>query len=55
MARTLLATFLAWLVPGAGHVMLGRTLRGVIIFIIIGAMFWTGVGLGGVMTECRGV
>jgi TM2 domain-containing membrane protein YozV len=44
------ALFLAWLVPGAGHVYLGRTRRGVIIFLVIGATFWSGVAMGGVMT-----
>ncbi|MCE5325753.1 MAG: hypothetical protein LLG01_05010 [Planctomycetaceae bacterium] len=44
------AAVLAWLVPGAGHVYLGRPVRGAIIFIIIAATFWSGVGIGGVMT-----
>lgn len=42
--------FLAWLVPGAGHVYAGRLTRGIIIFVMIGATFWTGVALGGVKT-----
>ncbi len=46
----LLAMFLAYLVPGAGHVYLGRTARGLIIFLVIGGLFWSGVGMGGVMT-----
>ncbi len=46
----ILAAGLAWLVPGAGHVYLGRPVRGAIIFIIIAATFWAGVGIGGVMT-----
>ncbi len=45
-----LALVLAWIVPGLGHIYLGRHLRGVIIFLAIGATFWTAVGLGGVMT-----
>ena len=44
------ALFLAWLIPGAGHAYLGRPLRGAIIFIVIGATFWGGIALGGVMT-----
>jgi TM2 domain-containing membrane protein YozV len=46
----MLALLLAWLVPGAGHVYLGRNTRGVIIFLTIGATFWIGVAMGGVMT-----
>ena len=46
----LLAAALAWLIPGAGHVYLGRAKRGVIIFVTIGATFWAGVAMGGVLT-----
>ena len=46
----ILALILAWLVPGAGHVYIGRVRRGVIIFITITATFWAGVAMGGVMT-----
>ena len=41
---------LAWLVPGAGHFYLGRRVRGVIIFVVIGATFWGGMAVGGVLT-----
>jgi len=41
---------LGWLIPGAGHVCIGRAWRGVIIFLVIGATFWAGVGMGGVLT-----
>lgn len=44
------AGLLAWLVPGMGHVYLGRVKRGVILFITITATFWAGVAVGGVMT-----
>jgi len=47
------AAFLAWIVPGAGHVYLGRTGRGVILFVTIAATFWAGVAIGGVMTVDR--
>lgn len=49
-AVPILVVFLAWLVPGAGHAYVGRVRRGVIIFLTITAMFWTGVAVGGVMT-----
>ncbi|MBS3822246.1 MAG: hypothetical protein GVY16_06900 [Planctomycetes bacterium] len=46
----LIATALAWLLPGAGHVYLGRRVRGAILFVTITATFWSGVAMGGVMT-----
>jgi TM2 domain-containing membrane protein YozV len=49
-ASPLLALFLAWLIPGAGHAYLGRRARGIVIFVTIGATFWAGVAIGGVMT-----
>ena len=41
---------LAWIVPGAGHVFIGRPARGLIIFVTITATFWAGIAMGGVMT-----
>lgn len=46
----LVALILAWIVPGAGHIYLGRKTRGVIILVTIAAIFWGGVAMGGVMT-----
>jgi len=50
--RTLpwLAALLAWIIPGAGHVYIGRVARGIIIFLTVAATFWTGIAIGGVMT-----
>ncbi len=45
-----IAGILAWLIPGAGHVYLRRTLRGLIICICINGLFWTGVAFGGIFT-----
>ena len=45
-----LVVFLAWLVPGSGHVYVGHVGRGVIVFLAISALFWSGVAVGGVMT-----
>ena len=50
VANSVVAMMLAWIIPGAGHIFLGRWVRGVIIFITIGATFWSGVALGGVLT-----
>jgi TM2 domain-containing membrane protein YozV len=44
------ALMLACIIPGAGHVYMGRVRRGIIIFVTITALFWTGVGVGGVLT-----
>lgn len=49
----LLALLLAWIVPGAGHIYLGRVKRGIVILVTIAAMFWAGVAVGGVMTVDR--
>lgn len=46
----LIATVLALVLPGMGHVYLGRAKRGVIIFITLTALFWSGIAVGGVMT-----
>ncbi len=48
LTRTALAGFLAWLLPGAGHLYLGERHRGVIFLVVIAATFWGGVAMGGV-------
>jgi TM2 domain-containing membrane protein YozV len=45
-----LGVFLAWLIPGAGHIYLGRPVRGITIFVAITLTFWSGIALGGIMT-----
>ena len=45
-----LAGMLAWIIPGAGHVYLGRTVRGIIICVCVNGMFWAGMAMGGVFT-----
>lgn len=47
------AMVLAWLIPGAGHIYLGRVTRGIVIFVAIAALFWAGVAFGGVTTVDR--
>ena len=46
----LTAGALAWIVPGAGHVFIGRPVRGIVLCLTIAATFWAGVAMGGVMT-----
>ena len=40
------AAFLAWLVPGAGHLYLGCRLKAAIFFVVIHAVFVGGMALG---------
>src|SRR3982750_4957010 len=42
-----LAAFLAWLVPGLGHVYQGRTGKGVLFFVCIVGTFFYGMYIGG--------
>jgi hypothetical protein len=49
-ANPILAAILAWIVPGLGHIYLGRKVRGIVIGLAIAATFWTGIALGGVLT-----
>jgi len=44
------AGVLAWAIPGAGHILLRRTTRGIIIFLCVTGLFWTGMGIGGAFT-----
>lgn len=42
-----LVGFLAWLVPGSGHLFLGRWLRGVLAGVVVWTLFLVGLFLGG--------
>ncbi|MBV8881707.1 MAG: hypothetical protein JO332_17250 [Planctomycetaceae bacterium] len=41
------AFFLAWLVPGAGHVLLGKWKKGLFFFLILGATYAFGMWIAG--------
>ncbi len=41
--RALIPCFLAWLVPGAGHLYLGKRGRAAIFFLVVVAMFVLGL------------
>jgi hypothetical protein len=41
------ALILGWLVPGAGHVLTGRWVRGLLLFLSITSMFWMGLAMQG--------
>lgn len=46
--RMVVATVLAFIVPGLGHVYVGRKAQGYIFFAVLTATFWGGVAIGGV-------
>ena len=37
----------AWLVPGAGHLMTGQSRKAIVFFVVLGLMFWIGLGFRG--------
>ena len=43
----MLALLLGWLIPGAGHILLGKYIRGGLLFVSIVGMFLVGLGLQG--------
>lgn len=45
----------AWLVPGAGHLLLGKRIRGAIIFATVLLCFLVGVLMRGPMFEVTGI
>lgn len=47
VASPLLAAFLAWIIPGAGHLMLKKTARGALFFVLVVSALWIGCGLQG--------
>jgi hypothetical protein len=49
----LLAAFLAWIMPGAGHLYLRKRARGLVLLVTIAVLFWGGVAIGGAMTVSR--
>lgn len=46
--RMAMAGFLSWMLPGAGHLLIGERARGVILIAVIAVTFWTGIAVGGV-------
>ena len=41
------ALIVGWLIPGVGHVLTGRWIRGLLLFVSIAAMFWLGIAMQG--------
>jgi hypothetical protein len=46
-SRAIPALVLAWLIPGAGHVLIGDLRRGCIFFVVLTATFGIGLAFGG--------
>jgi hypothetical protein len=42
-----LALLLGWLIPGAGHLLLGKPIRALLLFVSVLGMFLIGIGLKG--------
>jgi TM2 domain-containing membrane protein YozV len=42
-----IALLLGWLIPGAGHLLLGKWVRGLLLFVSVLGMFLIGLGLQG--------
>jgi hypothetical protein len=46
-SHVVIACLAAWLVPGAGHVLLGQTRKAAVLFVVLTAMFTVGLAFGG--------
>jgi hypothetical protein len=45
--QAIIAPIVGWLIPGAGHIMQKRYIRGLLLFISVVAMFFIGLGMNG--------
>lgn len=45
--RTVVACALAWLMPGAGHLYLGRKVKAAVFFVVVSATFLLGLAMEG--------
>jgi len=48
------APVVGWLIPGAGHMILKRYVRGVLLFVSVVAMFFIGLGMNGRVFQPNG-
>jgi hypothetical protein len=46
-SQPMLALLLGWLIPGAGHMLIGKWIRGGLLFVSVLGMFLIGLGLQG--------
>jgi len=50
----IVAPIVGWLIPGAGHILLKRYVRGVLLFVSVLAMFFVGLGMNGRIYQPNG-
>jgi hypothetical protein len=50
----IVAPIVGWLIPGAGHILLKRYVRGALLFISVLAMFFVGLGMNGRIYQPNG-
>lgn len=50
----IVAPIVGWLIPGAGHMLLKRYVRGALLFISVLAMFFVGLGMNGRIYQPNG-
>ncbi len=48
------APIVGWLIPGAGHILLKRYVRGALLFVSVVAMFFVGLGMNGRIYQPNG-
>jgi len=51
---SVVAPIVGWLIPGAGHIMLKRYVRGALLFVSVVAMFLVGLGMNGRIYQPNG-
>src|SRR5208283_1995178 len=50
----IVAPIVGWLIPGAGHILLKRYVRGALLFVSVLAMFFVGLGMNGRIYQPNG-
>src|SRR5215469_7122863 len=51
---SVLAPAIGWLIPGAGHIIQKRWIRGALLFISIASLFWLGLAMQGRIYKANG-
>ena len=51
---SVLAPAIGWLIPGAGHLIQKRWIRGALLFLSIASLFWLGLAMQGRIYKANG-
>ena len=51
---SVLAPAIGWLIPGAGHIIQKRWIRGALLFLSIASLFWLGLAMQGRIYKANG-